>query len=196
MARLVPGGSEKRCGCPFGGVPIVVLEHVRVGLQNESDVGVTDAIADDLGTHAGLERIRVSKWKVIRGSPAAAARRSKHPRGIEPAFLSGVSRIATSLALRQSPGGTATPCPNDVRVTPSHGDGRLDCVRRTLSRISHSSAHLHCPATLSRILPPRRRFCTASEISSRGYTAATGTVREPSATSGATSRMTGTTLSR
>ena len=59
-----------------------------------------------------------------------------------------------------------------------------------------SSAHLHRPATFSRILPPRRRCCTASWICSRGYTPATGTTRAPSATSGAASRMTGTTLSR
>jgi len=57
-------------------------------------------------------------------------------------------------------------------------------------------ARVHRPATFSRILPPRRRCCTASWICSRGYTPATGTTRAPSATSGAASRMTGTTLSR
>jgi integrase len=62
--------------------------------------------------------------------------------------------------------------------------------------LNTSSAHLHRPATFSRILPPRRRCCTASWMCSRGYTPATGTTRAPSATSGAASRMTGTTLSR
>jgi hypothetical protein len=73
-----------------------------------------------------------------------------------------------------------------------------------VSRLSDESAQsaaarfarVQSPATFSRILPPRRRCCTASWMCSRGYTPATGTTRAPSATSGAASRMTGITLSR
>jgi hypothetical protein len=44
-------------------LPIVDLEYVRVSLQEEPDVGMTDAIAHGLGASAGLESscVRVSK---------------------------------------------------------------------------------------------------------------------------------------
>ena len=101
-----------------------------------------------------------------------------------------------------------SPC--DGGLTPALGGRRRElgalansqtCSPRSVpacsnTRREHPSAHLHRPATFSRILPPRRRCCTASWICSRGYTPATGTTRVPSVTSGAASRMTGTTLSR
>ena len=70
------------------------------------------------------------------------------------------------------------------------------CRARSVFARVRPSAHRYRPATFSRILPPPRRCCTASWMCSRGYTPATGTTRVPSATSGAASRMTGTTLSR
>jgi hypothetical protein len=43
------------------------LEHVRVGLQAESDVDMSDAVADHLRTHAGL------RCPVLRTEPCARA---------------------------------------------------------------------------------------------------------------------------
>jgi hypothetical protein len=65
---------------PVRRLAVVVLEYVGVGLEKEPDVGVTGAVADDLRVDADLERtggIRMPEVvKVMRESPAAAARRA------------------------------------------------------------------------------------------------------------------------
>jgi hypothetical protein len=53
MFEDVPNGLQEVRGCLFGGLTIVVLEYVRLDLKEEADVGVTDAVADDLGVQFG-----------------------------------------------------------------------------------------------------------------------------------------------
>jgi len=55
----------------LGRVAIVVLENMGVGPEEESNIGVPDSLADDLRTHAGLQRagrVGVAQiMKVMRG---------------------------------------------------------------------------------------------------------------------------------
>jgi hypothetical protein len=48
--------ADQEGGRPLGGIPVVVAQDVRVGLQEEPDVGVPDPLADHLRAYAGLER--------------------------------------------------------------------------------------------------------------------------------------------
>jgi hypothetical protein len=40
----------------LGGISVVTTENVRVGLQEEPNVGVPNPLADHFRAHAGLER--------------------------------------------------------------------------------------------------------------------------------------------
>jgi hypothetical protein len=76
----IPGVANQEGGRPLGGIAVVSTENVRVGLQEKPNVSVPDPHADRLRAYLAFKRTggaRVAQiWKVIRESPAAAARRS------------------------------------------------------------------------------------------------------------------------
>lgn len=51
---------------------------MRVGLQEEADVGVADSVTNHLRTHTGLERARgVGVPKIVEGDPGESGRRGE-----------------------------------------------------------------------------------------------------------------------
>ena len=50
-----PPLPEKECGGLLGGVSVIVSENVRVGLQEEANIRMADAVADHLGVYSGFE---------------------------------------------------------------------------------------------------------------------------------------------
>ena len=52
----IPAVADEECGRPLGGVLVIVSKNMRIGLQEESNIGVADPLADHLGADASLER--------------------------------------------------------------------------------------------------------------------------------------------
>ena len=52
----IPGVADQEGGHLAGGVSVIGSANVRVGLQDESNVGVPDPLTDHLRTYAGVER--------------------------------------------------------------------------------------------------------------------------------------------
>ncbi len=57
LAGILPIADQEG-GCPLRGVSVIVSEHMRVGLQKETDIGVPDPVAEHLRAYVGLERRR------------------------------------------------------------------------------------------------------------------------------------------
>ena len=53
-----PPIPEKERGGLLGGVSVIVSENVRVGLQEEANIRMANAVADHLGVYSGFERTR------------------------------------------------------------------------------------------------------------------------------------------
>ena len=53
-----PPLPEKECGGLLGGVSVIVSENVRVGLQEEANIRMANAVADHLGLYSCFERTR------------------------------------------------------------------------------------------------------------------------------------------
>jgi hypothetical protein len=51
----VPPFADEECGRLLRGVSVVVSQDMRIGLQEESNVGVADPLADHLRVDAGFE---------------------------------------------------------------------------------------------------------------------------------------------
>jgi hypothetical protein len=52
----IPPVANQEGGRLLGGISVVTTENVRVGLQEEPNVGVADPLADHLRADAGFER--------------------------------------------------------------------------------------------------------------------------------------------
>jgi hypothetical protein len=51
----VPPFADEECGRLLRGVSVVVSQNMRIGLQEESNVGVADPLADHLRVDTGFE---------------------------------------------------------------------------------------------------------------------------------------------
>jgi hypothetical protein len=49
-----PPLPEKECGGLLGGVSVIVSQNVRVGLQEEANIRMANAVADHLGVYSAL----------------------------------------------------------------------------------------------------------------------------------------------
>ena len=52
----IPPVADQEGGRLLGGVAVIVSQNVRIGLQEESNIGVADPLADHLRADAGFER--------------------------------------------------------------------------------------------------------------------------------------------
>jgi len=52
----IPPVADQEGGRLLRGVAVIVSQNVRIGLQEESNIGVADPLADHLRTDAGFER--------------------------------------------------------------------------------------------------------------------------------------------
>jgi hypothetical protein len=69
VARIPPVADEE-CGRLLGGVSVIVSQNMRIGLQEESNIGVADPLADHLRAYAGFERTgRVGVAQIVEGDP-------------------------------------------------------------------------------------------------------------------------------
>jgi len=65
-----PAVSDEESGRPLGGVSVIVSYDMRIGLQEESNIGVADPLADHLRDDAGFERAgRVGVPQIVEGDP-------------------------------------------------------------------------------------------------------------------------------
>src|SRR4029077_15025369 len=65
----IPAVADEECGRPLGGV--IVSQNMRIGLQEESDIGVADPLADHLRAYAGFPTAALTRARI-----RAASRRS------------------------------------------------------------------------------------------------------------------------
>ena len=72
--RIQLGAQQERCGL-LSGLAVVLLQDVRVGLQEEADVGMADAVTDHFRVHTGLQRRRsVRVTEIVEGDPREPCR--------------------------------------------------------------------------------------------------------------------------
>jgi hypothetical protein len=61
---------QQEGGRLLGGVSVIVSQNMRIGLQEESNIGVADPLADHLRAYAGFERTgRVGVAQIVEGDP-------------------------------------------------------------------------------------------------------------------------------
>ena len=66
----IPSVADQEGGRLLRGVAVIVSQNVRIGLQEESNIGVADPLADHLRADAGFERAgRVGVPQIVEGDP-------------------------------------------------------------------------------------------------------------------------------
>jgi hypothetical protein len=88
----VPAIADEECGRPLGGVSVIVSQNIRIGLHEESNIGVADPLADRLRAYAGPRALGVAA--------------SRNP---------DVARLRTSSGGGSPLSGVQAPCPVYVR---------------------------------------------------------------------------------
>src|SRR4051812_22053608 len=70
LVGWIPLVADQEGGRLLRGVAVIVSQNVRIGLQEESNIGVADSLADDLRTNTGFERAgRVGVPQIVEGDP-------------------------------------------------------------------------------------------------------------------------------
>ena len=66
----VPHFADEECGRLLRGVSVIVSQDMRIGLQQESNVGVADPLADHLRVDAGFEGTgSIGMPQIMEGDP-------------------------------------------------------------------------------------------------------------------------------
>ena len=68
----VPAIADEECGRPLGGVSVIVSQNIRIGLHEESNIGVADPLADHLRAYAGPRALAASRRPRLRPYPDPA----------------------------------------------------------------------------------------------------------------------------
>ena len=93
----VPAVTNEECGGLLGGVSVIVSQNMRIGLQEESNIGVADPLADHLRAYASFERTgRVWVPQIVEGDPRESCRHCHVGECGRPGRIRGVTTATPS----------------------------------------------------------------------------------------------------